>query len=59
MKLVKLGQQYQNGNMKAHEPTTAPAPTIRPEIAPAEPSTIPAPKTPFSPSIQPETTPKG
>ena len=45
--------------MKAHETTTAPAPTIRPEIAPAEPSTTPAPKTPFSPSIQPETTPKG
>lgn len=45
--------------MKAHETTTAPEPTVKPDVAPAEPITTPTPQTPFSPSIQPETTPKG
>lgn len=44
-----------------NEPATAPSPAVRPEVAPAEPITTPSPnpKTPFSPSIEPETTPKG
>ena len=45
--------------MKAHETTTQPAPTIRPTIAPTEPDVVPTPKTPFSPSIEPDTVPKG
>lgn len=43
----------------ANQPATAPSPTTTPTIAPTKPEVTPAPKTPFSPSIEPETTPKG
>lgn len=47
--------------IQAHGTKTAPEPEVRPEVAPAEPITTPTPipDTPFSPSIQPDTTPKG
>lgn len=45
--------------MNNHETTTAPQPTVKPDVAPS-PTTTPRPtQTPFTPSIEPETTPKG
>ena len=42
-----------------NQPATAPAPVETPTITPTKPETTPSPKTPFSPSIEPDTVPKG
>jgi len=42
-----------------NKPATAPREKEAPVITPTKPDTTPAPKTPFAPSIEPDTVPKG